>query len=159
SWFFRISVHPGDPLEVVAATDAGGFRSTDGGRTWSRFLESAAVTDLVRSPADPNVLYAATQASEVWKSEDAGVTWASQSSGIPAAGARLSLATSPSDPRVLFAAAEISGTSHVYKSSDGGRSWTDLVSVCMDSEVQHFMGTLGGYANAIVVLPGEPEVV
>jgi photosystem II stability/assembly factor-like uncharacterized protein len=158
-WFFRISVHPANPQDLAAGTDAGGFRSTDGGRTWSRFLPSSAVTDLVRSPADPNVLYAATLDSAVWRSEDGGSTWMASGSGISAAGVRVSLAMSPSDPHVLFAAAEISGTSHVYKSVDGGRSWADLDSVCSNSDAQHFMGTLGDYANTIVVLPGEPETV
>src|SRR5215213_7511278 len=32
--FFRISIHPTNPLELVAASDGGALRSTDGGNTW-----------------------------------------------------------------------------------------------------------------------------
>jgi hypothetical protein len=126
--FYRISVHPDRPLEVVAATDAGGLRSMDGGATWTGFLDGLVVTDLVRT-ADPTVLYAATGTTQVWKSEDGGASWALRSNGIPAAGVRLSLAVSPSNPARLYAACEISGGSHVYRTTDGGQSWTDLDSV------------------------------
>ena len=157
--FYRISVHPDRPEELVAGTDQGGFRSTDGGRTWSRFLSTAAVTEVVRSPADPTVLYAATSPSQVWKSEDAGVTWLPRSSGIASAGVRLSLAMSPSNPQLLYAADEIDEVAHVYRSADGGQSWLDLASVWKNAAVQHFMGGIGYWANTLVVLPGQPEVV
>ena len=80
--FYRISVHPDRPLEVVAATDAGGLRSTDGGATWTGFLDGLVVTDLIRT-ADPAVLYAATGTTQVWKSEDGGMSWTLRSNGIP----------------------------------------------------------------------------
>ncbi len=157
--FYRLSVHPEDPRDVVAATDSGGLRSTDGGATWTPFLQGTAVTDLVRSAADPAVLYAATGASQVWMSQDSGATWTSRSAGLPSTPVRLSLAMSPSNPQRLFAAAEISGTAHVYRTTDGGLTWQDLDAVRNDPDIRRFMGTLGSWANAIVVLPGNPEVV
>ena len=154
--FYRISVHPDRPLEVVAATDAGGLRSTDGGVTWTAFLSGLVVTDLVRT-ADPAVLYAATGTTQVWKSEDGGATWALRSSGIPAAGVRLSLAVSPSNPARLYAACEISGGSHVYRTTDGGQSWADLDSV--RNSPDQYLGNSGFWANTLSVMPGSPEVI
>jgi len=154
--FYRISVHPDRPLEVVAATDAGGLRSTDGGATWTGFLEGLVVTDLVRT-ADPAVLYAATGTTQVWKSEDGGASWALRSNGIPVAGVRLSLAVSPSNPARLYAACEISGGSHIFRTMDGGQSWTDLDSV-RSSPVQ-YLGGSGFWANTLAVVPGSPELV
>jgi photosystem II stability/assembly factor-like uncharacterized protein len=157
--FYRISVHPSNPQELVAGTDAGGLRSTDGGKTWSHFLDSVAVADIVRSASDPRVLFAATVASEVWKSVDAGVTWAPRSSGLPSTKVRLSLALSPSNPQALYAAGEIAGVAHVYKSTDGGQSWLDLDAVWTNPNAQGYMGGLGSWANTLVVVAGDPEVV
>ena len=154
--FYRISVHPDRPLEVVAATDAGGLRSTDGGATWTGFLDGLVVTDLVRT-ADPAVLYAATGTTQVWKSEDGGASWALRSNGIPAGGVRLSLAISPSNPARLYAACEISGGSHIYRTTDGGQSWTDLDSI--RNSPDPYLGNSGFWANTLAVLAGSPEVV
>ncbi len=159
SAFYRISVHPSRPGELVAGTPEGGLRSVDGGRTWTSFIAGVAVTDVVRSGADPGVLYAATQSSQIWRSEDGGVSWDLRSAGIPAAGVRLSLAISPSRPQTLYAECEISGIAHIYKSTDGAATWADLDSVRGDPRFQHFMGRLGGWANTIVVSPESPDLV
>src|SRR6266545_2837591 len=38
SRFYRISVHPTNPLELVAGTNQGGVRTTDGGTTWTNVI-------------------------------------------------------------------------------------------------------------------------
>ena len=159
NFFYRISVHPEHAGEIVAGTDAGGLRSNDGGATWTRFLQGAAVTDVVRSTQDPNVLYAAAAPTQVWRSEDGGATWSLRSDGIPAAGVRLALAISPSTPQLLYAACEISGVSHVYKTTDGGQSWVDLDAVRNDPDRGRYLGDVGFWANALTVVAGTPEVV
>jgi photosystem II stability/assembly factor-like uncharacterized protein len=67
-------------------TAYGLYRGTGSGCawTWTRVLEQARVTSVVRSPVNANVLYAASsqqnkvvgaQNAGIWKSVDAGVTW------------------------------------------------------------------------------------
>lgn len=181
--FFRISVHPTRPQELVAGTENGGIRSTDGGRNWSFVIPQStygAVTEIARAPGNADLLYAATWcvfgcnvgASRILKSTDGGVTWTSKSAGLPITVddpffERFSLAMSPSNPQVLYVAAGLSNfagnrvSSHVYKSVDGGESWVDLDSVhnSPDGSIAGFMGLQSWYDNTIVVSPGDPNAV
>ncbi len=114
--FFRISVHPANPNEVVAATDAGLLRSTTGqngfGTTRIQRASSGTaaygdITDLVRDPGNANTMYAATYDEGYWcaryscfdpynwsspkvmKSVDGGATWSESSTGLPVSTATL----------------------------------------------------------------------
>ena len=60
--FYKISVHPTNPLELVVGTNQGGQRSIDGGTSWTTVISRTTygdVTDIVRDPTNPQVLYAA----------------------------------------------------------------------------------------------------
>ncbi|MEL6866011.1 MAG: T9SS type A sorting domain-containing protein [Bacteroidota bacterium] len=63
-----ISVHPTNPNDIVAGGFNGGiWRSTNGGNTWVNTTDDegysiVGTSDIVRHPADPNVLYASTSA-------------------------------------------------------------------------------------------------
>lgn len=111
--FFRISVNPGNPLEIVAATSSGLLRSTNGQNgPWTNpatiphdssgaLKAYGDVTDLVRDPSNSAVLYATTYDRGFWcdlfgcgnpnnwfsprvmKSVDGGATWSESSSGLP----------------------------------------------------------------------------
>jgi photosystem II stability/assembly factor-like uncharacterized protein len=187
--FYRISVHPTNPDELVAGTNQGGLRSTDGGTSWRPVIDTGAyrdVTDLVRDPSNSAVMYATTwdafqwcarngcqvSSARVLKSTDSGRTWIEKSSGLPASTAsrrvgRMSIAIAPTRPNILYVAAGIdSGSfatevSHVFKSTDSGESWTDLPSVYAngDSSVSNFMHGQSWYNNTIVVSPANENVV
>lgn len=148
------------------------------------------VTEIVRDPSNANVLYAATWDRTRWcvrpsactpantfasptilKSTDGGVTWVSAATGFPVSTAttrveRISLALAPSSPNTLYALTALfdadSGatTSHVYKSVNGGASWTDTALAANDDpRVYALLGTQGWYDNAITVSPIDPNVV
>ena len=192
SKFYRISVHPTNPQELVAGTNAGGFRSTDGGTNWTRVIDPTQyqdVADIVRNPSNPLILYATTwderrwcarptaqcniSAPRVLKSTDGGATWAEKSSGLPVSSPtvrvnRLSLAISTTNPSVIYLATSIldspsatTEASHVYKTSDGAESWSDLPTVSGNSDVNisQFMRTQGWYDNTIVVSPTDQNIV
>ena len=185
--FYRLVVHPSNPQELVAGTNQGGLRSTNGGATWTTVISRAVygdVADIVRHPTDPQTLYAATWCvnscsagvGRVLKSTDGGTTWADKSTGLPAAGAqatssfrfdeRIALALSASNPLVLYAAtglADSSGdiVSHIYKTTDGGESWTDLPAVAGNprTAINHYLRAQSWYNNTIVVSPASPDIV
>ncbi|HVQ42062.1 MAG TPA: hypothetical protein VMS54_07650 [Vicinamibacterales bacterium] len=130
----RIVVHPTNPDIVYVAASGhewtdnemrGVFKTTDGGRTWSKILYKSprtAAIDLVMHPADPNTLYAATwqrirrkwsdprvepgyNESTIMKTTDGGRTWTDVSQGLPAAQfrGRIGIDISRSNSDTLYA--------------------------------------------------------
>ncbi|MEO8190747.1 MAG: IPT/TIG domain-containing protein [Acidobacteriota bacterium] len=180
SRFYRINVHPTNPNELLAGTSRGGLRSTDGGANWTTVILPTAygdVPEILRDPTNPANLFATTwcaaggctfPSAHVLKSTDGGATWTDRSAGLPSAAPvdstyeRLSLALSPSNTSVLYAARSIkpaTGTiiSHIYKSVDGGGTWTDLPSV--SSRNSRYLADQSWYNNTLVVSPADPNVV
>jgi photosystem II stability/assembly factor-like uncharacterized protein len=130
----RIVVHPTNPDIVYVAASGhewtdnemrGVFKTTDGGRNWSKILYKSprtAAIDLVMHPADPNTLYATTwqrirrkwsdprvepgyNESTIMKTTDGGRTWTDVSQGLPAAQfrGRIGIDISRSKPDTLYA--------------------------------------------------------
>ena len=84
-------------------------------------------------PSEPAVFYFGAVAGGVWKTEDAGVTWANVSDGFLNTSSVGALAVADSDPSVLYAGmgestirTDVSHGDGVYKSTDRGRSWVHL---------------------------------
>ena len=146
----RIAIHPTNPdIAWVAAagnlwsasTERGIYRTTDGGRTWTRTLyvdSLTGATDVVVNPRDPNLLIAATYqrlrtpsgfngggpGSALYKSTDGGVSWRQITAGIPAGDkGRIGLAIARSDPRILVATIEHASSGGTYRSEDRGETW------------------------------------
>jgi photosystem II stability/assembly factor-like uncharacterized protein len=171
----RILVHPKDPMTVYVAAvgplwaaggERGVFRSRDGGETWSPLLtvdQHTGATDLVFDPKDPDVIYAATYQRErraygyigggpgsgIWKSSDAGDTWAELTRGLPEGDlGRIGLDISLSQPNTLYAVVEGDGAG-VYRTDDGGINWR------LTDDIQ----SIPWYFGQIRVDPSDPEVV
>lgn len=150
----QIVVHPTDPDRLWVAVlghpygpneERGVFRSTDGGRTFTRVLYRDADTgaaDLVIDPKNPDVLYAALwearqgpwenadfrgPGSGVYKSTDGGATWRPINKGLPTFEqdrlGRIGLAVAPARPSRLFATVEADRKGGLYRSDDAGESW------------------------------------
>ncbi|HEY3057060.1 MAG TPA: PKD domain-containing protein [Thermoanaerobaculia bacterium] len=109
--FYKFIVNPSDPKNILAATNAGLLRSTNGQNgPWKEVIRSLAgnasagfgdVTDLVSDPTDAQVIYATTwdrrfwcakqkcsaelafQSPTVMKSVDGGDTWTQAATGLP----------------------------------------------------------------------------
>jgi photosystem II stability/assembly factor-like uncharacterized protein len=137
-----------EPRYDVAAGE-GVFKSLDGGKTW-RALGLDRTRHIGRiwvSPTDPNLVLVAAVGDffgpnaerGVFRSTDGGATW-TQSLKIDADTGAVDLAADPKNPNVIFAAAwqarqypwqsyftPVAGPgSAIYKSLDGGVTWTRL---------------------------------
>lgn len=147
----RVRVHPNDPNTVWVAANGplfassperGVFRSTDGGRTWSKVLyvdENTGATDLVVHPANPNRLYAATYqrrrtaccfvgggpGSAIWRSDDGGDTWTRlEGDGLPRGTmGRIALAVTPAAPEMVYAQIEVAADREEPLSDEEMEEW------------------------------------
>jgi len=65
----------------------GAYKSTDGGKNWTRILETEHATMAVEvDPQNPNLLYVATGAQGIFVSSDGGKTWKQENEGLPSLG-------------------------------------------------------------------------
>jgi len=83
-------------------------------------------------PSQPNVFYMGQVNGGVWKSDDYGRTWTPIFDSQPT-GSIGAIAVAPSDPNILYVASgeglqrpDLSVGNGIYKSTDGGRTWTHL---------------------------------
>jgi Sortilin, neurotensin receptor 3, len=175
----RIVVHPTDPNIVYVAAlghvwdanpERGLYKTIDGGKSWQliKFVsDKAGFVDVAMDPSNPDVLYASSYersrgpyflksggiGSALWKSGDAGKTWAKvDGGGFPETQkGRISVAISRSNPGTVYALVEadsVRGATHalrapssdsagekpkapikqrllsgLYRSEDAGKTW------------------------------------
>ena len=136
----RIVLHPTNPDIVYVAAlghlwgvnpERGIYKTTDGGKTWSRILfvnDTTGFVDLEMDPANPEVLYAAAwhrlrwggshmqgvgKGSGIYKTVDGGKSWTKLTdpalkNGLPTDRlGRIGLALSAKDPKVVYATIQV----------------------------------------------------
>jgi hypothetical protein len=125
-------VDPNDPSTLYVGTKHSGvFKSRDGGANWSSASVGLPffVDALALSPSSTNVLYSMWQQT-IYKSVDSGAHWSSAGSlsvGLFTTLSVAGLAVDPTNPNTVWAAANdvhSFGSGTVWKSTDGGSSWT-----------------------------------
>src|SRR6185503_12551268 len=166
--FLRISVHPTNPLELVAASDSGALRSIDGGNTWTVGIPNTPyfqVTDVKRDPTNPLVLYAAANTVDggrILKSTNGGTSFTEKMVGLPDNSDTMTLAITPSNPQTLYILTSIGiNISHVYKSTDGAETWQDLPGFSGSSDIgtRRLLRTQSAHNNTIIVSPFNPKEI
>jgi len=125
-----------------AGGDRGIFKTTDGGKTWTKILGGGEYTggnEVHMDPRDPDMLYAVTHQryrntaalinggpeSGIHKSLDGGKTWRQLKTGLPKQDmGKIGLAISPQNPDVVYATIELTRQKGgFYRSANGGGSW------------------------------------
>ncbi|HEV2845364.1 MAG TPA: hypothetical protein VG477_11000 [Thermoanaerobaculia bacterium] len=127
-----VEADPGRPGVVYAAGGLNGlYRTLNGGETWApaglRLPAQEAVTSLASTPG---AVYAGTINGRLFKSTDRGATWLPASAGLPQQHAIVSLAIHPRTPRIVYAGfgnTFPADAPSVYRSGNGGASWTPVV--------------------------------
>ncbi|UCF19215.1 MAG: glycosyl hydrolase, partial [Gemmatimonadota bacterium] len=148
------------------------YRSTDAGKTWSHvgLRDAGQIGAMAVHPNNPDIVYAAVlghafganETRGIYRSRDGGASWErtlyrdENSGGID-------LALDPSNPRIIYAALwqarrlpwgmESGGPgSGLFKSTDGGDSWTEISR--NDGLPEGTLGKIG-----VTVSPVDPERV
>lgn len=141
-----------DPSIVYVAMASGGVHKTiNGGTTWVPIFDNEEVStigDITVAPSDPSIVWVGTgepnnrQSSSwgngVYKSTDAGKTW--QHMGLRATESIGRIVIHPTNPNIVYVAAigKLWGPSKergVYKTTDGGRSWTNVLYINEDTGI------------------------
>ena len=136
-----LAIVESDPRTIYVGAAAGGiFKSINGGATWKPIFEdqsNPSIGDLALAPSNPSILYVGTgeannrQSSSwgdgVYKSMDGGTTW--QHLGLKETHHIGRIVVHPTDPNIVYVAAlgDLWGPNKergVYKSTDGGATWT-----------------------------------
>jgi photosystem II stability/assembly factor-like uncharacterized protein len=142
-----IYVAPGGSSIVMAATDTGLFRSTDGGASFAQVslatgfadapgawdIEFTGGTSFALSVEATPAATTGTTNGQVFTSTNNGSTWTKASGPTKSTGVgRISLASAPSSRTTVYAMAAIpnNGTANdladLFKSTNGGGTWTAL---------------------------------
>jgi photosystem II stability/assembly factor-like uncharacterized protein len=167
-----IAVHPTEPNTVFVAAqgplwkdggDRGLYRTTDGGRSWSKVLDISPMTGVNEIHIDhenPDVMYATSYQrrrhewvlidggpeSAIYKSTDGGNTWRKANRGLPGGDlGRIGIDISPVNSEVVFAIVEAGeGKGGFYRSKNRGETWERMSS---------YVASGPQYYNEIVCCP------
>ncbi len=148
----RIVIHPTNPDVIYVAAlghiygrhpARGVYKTSDGGKTWSKVLagtDRAGAVDLDMDPTNPEVLIASIweawrtpytmnsggPASGMFKTNDGGKLWTdvSRKPGLPTGLlGKIGLSISPVDPKRYWAIVE-AADGGIFRSDDAGATWT-----------------------------------
>ncbi|MGA2270806.1 MAG: glycosyl hydrolase [Bryobacteraceae bacterium] len=174
----RIVIDPRDSNVVYVAApgplwkgggERGLYKTTDGGKTWSASLikvgDYTGVADVIMDPRNPDILLASTHQrqrryfgmihggpeSALWRSIDAGKTWAQVRGGFPNGElGRIGMNYAPSNPSIIYAQVEgPEGRGGLYRSTDNGVTW----------DKRNSYDQQGQYYAKVQVDPANPERV
>jgi photosystem II stability/assembly factor-like uncharacterized protein len=164
-----IAVQPGHSSVLLAAVGCCGigswgvYRSADAGLTWTQTLtvNGNQAYNVHFDTNTPNTAYASLDSNGVYVSNDGGLTWVpangSGSAALPSSGfGRVELAMDPNATKTLWVALSDNNTSGLlglYRTTDGGNTWTQIPSA------PDFCAGQCWYDIAIAVQPGNSNVV
>lgn len=130
SWAFVIGISQTNPnLLYLAAGGNGVYKSTDGGQTLTAVNSGLPLTvssryfGIAQSKSNPDIIFYSVISAGLFKSIDGGYTWSLvNSSVIPNI-----VTVDPTDPNILLANDNTSPGLDLIRSSDGGVSWTTVL--------------------------------
>ena len=134
-----------DNTYYFGATGGGIWKTTDSGQNWRNISDGffgGSIGAISASESDPNILYVGTGEKTVrgnvspgyggfWKSDDAGETWKKMNLDIDQVQVGR-IAIHPKNPDIVYIAIigdlfKDSNKRGVYKSTDGGKSWRQVL--------------------------------
>ncbi len=138
---YKLLSHPSNANVAWACTDAGLYRTDDGGATWdlvtyyntvggTQFSFSSAAYDIVYQPGSTTVMYATSSGAYFYKSTDGGLTFLRVDravAGLPTTANRIQIGITPANSNyiyLLYGDPVGSDFLGLYRSTNGGTSFT-----------------------------------
>jgi photosystem II stability/assembly factor-like uncharacterized protein len=176
----KIIVHPTDANIVFACAlgrttapqqERGVYRTTDGGKTWTRVLfadPNTGCSGLTMDATNPDVLLAGMwqvemhtwaewsggPGSAVYKSTDGGATWKKLTTGLPKSPVgKIDVAIAPSNANRAYALIQTASQGSLWRSDDAGASWKTV------SYDRRLIGRAGYYIRVAVNPKDADEVL
>ena len=139
-WTDEIQVSPHDPQTVWQVADvAEVFRSTNGGITWTKTIDTygpgfryGSVYALAPAPSDPDVIYALKNGFGLFKSTNGGQSWSWTFLHQSEVDYTYSIAVHPQDADIVYSGYSpkpFQDWAMVRRTTDGGVSWSTVLSV------------------------------
>ncbi len=131
-----IGFHRTIPDILFIGTGNGIFRSNNGGDSFTHVLTSGYITDIEMAVNQPNIGYATyhptynSKHGTIYKTTDTGWTWSPITTNLPDSLRLLKIVVNPHHADTLYVLSGngrfACGPAEVYRSTDGGISWTHL---------------------------------
>jgi photosystem II stability/assembly factor-like uncharacterized protein len=136
---YSMTVHPVDPNILYVGGKQRVYKSIDGGANWTQYSVSTdTIPSIAVNPSSPSHVYACGKEGgfAFFKSIDNGVTWNTDT--LETLGIALDLAIAPSQHNTVYVAGRRGGPPvqrrpRVFKSIDGGETFTDVTNNLADS--------------------------
>ncbi|NNF01737.1 MAG: hypothetical protein HKN22_03560, partial [Bacteroidia bacterium] len=151
-----IAVHPNDQNTIYIGNVSGGIHKTiDGGITWLPIFDGQSYLSIgyiTLDPSDPNTVWVGTgdpnltgsafTGNGVYKSTDAGATWTHM--GLAATRVVSKIIVDPNNSNIVYTATmgapmERNTDRGLYKSIDGGTTWSQILFISNDAGITDLM--------------------
>ena len=153
----RILVDPTNGNNIIVATSAGIYRSTDAAVTFTK-VQDGSFKDMEFKPGTPATIYAC--GTEFYKSTNSGASWTKITSGLPVATnvSRMAIACTAADPNKIYMIVGLPapnyGTEGFYTSTNSGTSFTKASTPDLGTQQWYDLCVAGSPTSATEVMLG-----
>jgi len=121
-------MHETDPNIIIAATNQGIYKTTDGAERWS-LKKGTNFKDIKYKPGDMNVVYATKKTSSgsgFYKSVNGGNSWVRKGLGVlpHSSSTRMVIGVSPANNNIVYVACDEGKFAGLFESRDSGETFT-----------------------------------
>ncbi|MCT4645003.1 MAG: hypothetical protein N4A74_08460, partial [Carboxylicivirga sp.] len=150
SYVNRLIIDPSNADIVIAVTNAGIYKTIDGGLNWERrYIGSGRIQDIIMKPGDFKILFASENNQGILASVDGGENWKLIKEIKQG---RIELTSSKNFPEQIYA---LTSQSNLFYTYDGGDNWE----VTYPGTKVTFLSGQGWYNNTMVAHPTNENIL